>query len=94
MKVEKVVSPPKNPTVKNNFNWGGILYLCKIKLQIYPKIKQPIMFALNVAKGRLNFDKARLIKYLKLAPIPPPKNTKRKLNMVFSLQKLKQEAQL
>ena len=46
---------------------------------MYPKIKQPIIFALNVASGMLNFDKTRLMKYLKVAPSPPPKNTERKL---------------
>lgn len=51
-----------------------------------PIKKQPIIFIKNVAIGRLILNKLTQqipVKYLKQAPIPPPKNTAKMFNIIL-----------
>ena len=80
LNVEKVVKPPKKPTVRNNLNACGIMSdLFSTMPNTYPIKKQPIKLTLYVPKiGSENkFRHIMVIVYLNTAPIPPPMNIER-----------------
>ena len=63
-KVENVVSPPQNPTVKNSLNSFGTLIFSINSKKPNPIIKLPIMLTLSVPKGKQAhiFEHARVVK--------------------------------
>ena len=87
MKVLNVVSPPKKPTVINNFTSVGRFIFSIVKPKTYPIKKQPRRFATNVPTcgiPQIRCEK-RVTMYLNTAPKPPPmKIAKISFNINFS----------
>lgn len=83
LKVEKVVSDPKNPAIKKLFNSKFNPIFVK-----YPIKNPPSTFTINVAYGKfkgINLKQKALIKNLKIAPKNPPHPTKSKsLKLIFT----------
>ena len=81
LKVEKVVNPPKNPTVIKSFTIGEISVLFNVIPKTQPIRKQPNEFAANVPyKDKPKHDlEIQDIKNLVTAPNPPPTNTAKRL---------------
>lgn len=81
-KDEKVVNPPKNPTVKSKRKFSGKMFVAFAKGDKNPRIsaikKLPSVFTNKVPKGNAvpNFSaKIIVAKYRQSAPSPPPKKT-------------------
>lgn len=74
-KVEKVVKPPQNPTIKREFSFGDIIPFLFNHPDNNPKIKHPKIFIVKVAKGNGVFHitrKRRLTKNRQQVPMKPP----------------------
>ena len=74
-KVEKVVNPPQNPTIKKGFQRDEKSEFFCIQPNSNPKRKQPIILIRKVAigKGRIQKDlKNIFIKNLQAVPKNPP----------------------
>ena len=85
LKVEKVVNPPKNPTVIKSLTIGEISVLFNVIPKTQPIKKQPNKFAANVPyKDKLKHDfETKDIKNLVTAPNPPPINTAKTLYSII-----------
>ena len=82
-KVEKVVKTPHNPVFIKSTVFGEIELFFTARTAINPITKQPIRFITRVFIGKVNgsLSGIRPIRYLKHAPIPPPKATTKQFNI-------------
>lgn len=82
-KVEKVVKPPHNPVLIKSTSLGDSELFFNARDATSPITKQPKRFITKVFTGKINgsLRGIRPIKYLKLAPIPPPKATTKQFNI-------------
>ena len=76
-KVENVVKPPHKPVLRKRTRRGLMFLFFRANAAITPMIKAPIIFVTSVLYGNelFSFNGIRLIKYLKIEPIKPPKPT-------------------
>ena len=77
LKLEKVVSPPKNPDIIKSLTKLGNTFDFKTSPNTSPIIKHPIILTKKVpitGVKKYFFDNNE-IKYLKTEPMAPPKNT-------------------
>jgi len=77
--VEKVVKPPHNPVFQNSTAFGEISSRLLTSPTIKPIRTAPRRFVISVRTGKPVFTGIKLIAYLPIAPIAPPRATKRKL---------------
>ena len=82
-KVEKVVNPPHNPVLINRTVRGESDVVFAAMAAISPITKQPRRFINSVFTGKVkdSFNGMSPIKYLRQAPIPPPKATTKQFNI-------------
>ena len=81
-----VVNPPQKPTVNASFTTGLTSAFSINKKYKKPIIKLPKIFTRNVDNGRLIskcFARLNPIKYLDIAPNPPPMNIEIKFNYIY-----------
>ena len=84
VKVENVLNPPQNPTIKRNLSWGDRLDFME-KASNVPNIKQLIKFAQKVAYGNklLYCERSSAMLKRQMLPSPPPINTSKNLVIFF-----------
>ena len=83
--MEKVVSTPQNPTANNICCVFDTDYFVLKNPNIKPSNKQPVAFAISVAKGNC-VDTGLIIspmQYRKRLPSPPPMKTSKKELMLM-----------
>jgi hypothetical protein len=84
-KVEKVVKPPQNPTVRNIFHPGVRSELLSENPYINPISKQPVIFTTKVPKGNADgklFCKKREVRNLDMLPRNPPEPISNKVLII------------
>ena len=74
-KVEKVVKPPQNPTIRRELSWGETMPAFCMEPEINPNKRHPAILIVNVARGNGSFQKLRKRRLMrKRAEVPknPP----------------------
>ena len=84
-KVEKVVKPPHKPVFIKSTVFGESELFLTARAAIRPITKHPRRFITRVFTGKANgsLSGIRPIRYLRQAPIPPPKATIKQFNISF-----------
>lgn len=84
--VEKVVKPPHIPTFKKSSNFGSIFSFFETAKAIQPIANAPAIFIKKVLIGNdVGFlIGIKPIRYLKTAPINPPKPTTKQFNIIIN----------
>lgn len=84
--VEKVVNPPHIPTFKKSSNLGSMFSFFDAAKAMQPIANAPTILMIKVLIGNDSgfLIGIKLIKYLKIVPMNPPKPTIKQFNIIFN----------